>query len=118
MNKAWFLILTQWTVVLLYAKFGYYATGDNAEHWARFFSVSNQLILCGWIFYLWKYKVSIKAIKTGLTFNFALAILWSQHYIKPLNYFIEVEKNGIFMPVLGYIVICLFVTFITDKDKS
>lgn len=115
MKRAWFLILTQWLCVLLYAKIGYYTEGEEASHWARFFSVTNQLVLCGWIYNLSRYKLPFKLAKTALTFNVGLAILWCQHYIRPLNVLVEKYCEGIFCPILGYIVLCLFITFVIDK---
>lgn len=99
--QARFLVLAQWVVVYVYAKFGYFDT-VNAADWARFFYVSNQLIMCAWIYTFIECKPGKSHLMTAFIFNFLLAILWAHHYIPVFHEWID--TYGIVEPVLIFMI--------------
>lgn len=103
-----FLVLAQWVVVYLYAKFGYFDTVNSAD-WARFFYTSNQLIMCAWIYMLIHKKYDRSYLKTALIFNMLLAVLWSHHYIPVLHEWID--TYGIVEPVLFFMILSQFIDY-------
>lgn len=109
------LVLAQWIVVYLYAKFGYFDT-VNAAHWARFFYISNQLILCGWVIILIKGNYKRPYLKTALIFNLLLAVLWAHHYIPVFNEWIE--TYGIVEPVLCFMIFSQFADYFLTLDDN
>lgn len=93
-------------VVLLYARYGYFAEGQAAADWARFFYVSNQLILIGWTYVAYRKKVDPLNFRHALLFNGFLVILWANSWMPWLHEI--VAAYGILDGILLFIVITLF----------
>lgn len=113
------LLLAQWICVLLYAKFGYDAVGDSAAHWARFFYISNQVIVCIWLYLFYKNRIrkcEEPIMRTAFWFNVFLILIWGQYYV-PIWHDIIVY-SGIFIPIVSYITLYLFITYLINFNKN
>ena len=124
MNKIRLIVLLQWFVVYSYGKYGYSATGEAAEHFGRFFNISNQLLLTALVYMVAKYKISKADLYSVLAFNGLLAVLFAQHYLLPKSYYnvqyriyetiIAHYPNGFYIPCMSFIVFTLLLNFLIN----
>jgi hypothetical protein len=119
MSKVKLLVLLQWFVVFSYAKWGYNATGEAAQHWARFFYITNQLILVLWLcaFYYFP-KEAKREFHKALWFNICLAVIWGQHYLFGAGNIIERNPYHFCLPILCCIYSCLLLSFLINFRRK